>query len=57
MEKTTIAVTLKTKAHLDKLKIHPREPYDDVINRLLKHNDKVKGGEANGDKTVNRGKR
>lgn len=31
----TIKVTLPTKKRLDKKKIHPREPYDEVINRML----------------------
>jgi len=33
--KTTIAISKGTKKKLDKLKVHPREPYDDVIKRLL----------------------
>jgi len=33
--KTTIAVSKETKKNLDKLKIHPREPYEDVIKRLI----------------------
>lgn len=31
----TIKVNIKTKNRLDENKIHPREPYDEVINRLL----------------------
>ncbi len=38
---TTIAVSEKTKYELNKLKIHPREPYEDVIKRILKE---VKNG-------------
>lgn len=34
---TTIAISRETKLKLDKLKVHPREPYEDVIKRLLKN--------------------
>lgn len=34
-EKTTITVSRKLKAELDKLKVHRREPYEDVIWRLI----------------------
>ncbi len=34
---TTIALSEKTKSELDKLKVHPREPYEDVIKRLIKN--------------------
>jgi len=34
---TTIHVSKETKAKLEKLKIHPRESYEDVIKRLLKN--------------------
>lgn len=30
-----VAVKEATKARLDALKVHPREPYDDVITRIL----------------------
>ncbi|MDI6807047.1 MAG: hypothetical protein QMD14_04535 [Candidatus Aenigmarchaeota archaeon] len=40
MEKTTIKISYKTKQELNKIKIHPRETYEDIIVRLLK---KVKG--------------
>ena len=33
--KTTIQVSRETKKLLDELKIHPREPYDSVIRRLI----------------------
>ena len=33
--KSTIAVSNETKEKLDELKIHPREPYEDVIKRLI----------------------
>ena len=33
-ETTTIQVRLETKAKLDKLKVHEREPYDEVVDRL-----------------------
>lgn len=32
---TTIKLGTATKARLDGIKIHPRETYDDVINRLV----------------------
>jgi len=32
---TTIHISRKTKKRLDELKIHRREPYEDVIKRLL----------------------
>ena len=37
---TTIRISLDNKAYLDKLKVHPREPYDDVLKRFI---DKLKG--------------
>ena len=40
MKKTTIKVSEETKQKLGKIKIHPRETYEDVILKLLK---KVKG--------------
>ncbi|MGD2248520.1 MAG: hypothetical protein PVF58_08935 [Candidatus Methanofastidiosia archaeon] len=33
---TTIQVTKKTKKALDKMKLFPQEPYEDVICRLIK---------------------
>ena len=35
MKKTTIQVYEETKKVLDEIKVHPREPYDDVIKRLI----------------------
>jgi len=32
---TTIKITKKTKARLDKLKIYKRETYDDIIQKML----------------------
>lgn len=32
---TTIKVTWELKGRLDGLKVHPREPYNDVIARIL----------------------
>jgi len=32
---TSIQLENKTKARLEKLKSHPKESYDDVVNRLL----------------------
>ncbi|MEM4004669.1 MAG: BfmA/BtgA family mobilization protein [Desulfurococcaceae archaeon] len=37
---TTIKVSVETKKRLDKLKVHPREPYEDVIKRLLEFYEK-----------------
>jgi len=36
MLKTTIKISDKTKEKLDKIKIHPRETYEDVIIRLIR---------------------
>ena len=38
MRKTTIQVSVEVKKMLDKFKLHPREPYDSVIRRLLEYN-------------------
>ncbi|MCE7740390.1 MAG: hypothetical protein KAU62_10100 [Candidatus Heimdallarchaeota archaeon] len=35
MSKTTIQIDNELKVMLERLKIHPREPYSDVIARLL----------------------
>lgn len=35
-ETTTIRISQKLKAKLDKIKVHPRETYEEVIERLLK---------------------
>ena len=35
MKKTTIQLDKATKVELDKLRMHKREPYTDVIARLL----------------------
>lgn len=32
---TTIKVTYELKERLDRCKVHPREPYNDVIGRLI----------------------
>jgi hypothetical protein len=32
---STVRVSVATKKRLDELKIHPREPYEDVIKRLI----------------------
>ncbi|HIH04151.1 MAG TPA: hypothetical protein HA263_10025 [Methanoregulaceae archaeon] len=32
---TTIKLGMETKARLDGIKVHPRETYDDMINRLV----------------------
>ncbi|MBO3801954.1 MAG: hypothetical protein QXS21_03855 [Thermoproteota archaeon] len=36
-EYSTIRVSRETKKKLDKMKVHPREPYEDVIKRLMKN--------------------
>lgn len=36
MNITTIKISQETKRKLDKIKIHPRETYQDIIVRLLK---------------------
>jgi len=41
MEYSTIKISTKTKEELDKLKIHPRQSYEEIIEYLLK---KLKGG-------------
>ena len=41
---TTIKVSRETKEELDKLKIHQRETYDDVVRRLIEAYKKSKGG-------------
>ena len=40
----TILITRETHDRLDKLKIHRREPYEDVIKRLLEEYAKFKEG-------------
>jgi len=35
MKMTTIAISEETKEKLDRLKVHPREPYEDVIKKLI----------------------
>jgi hypothetical protein len=35
VEYSTVRVSAATKKRLDDLKIHPREPYEDVIRRLI----------------------
>ena len=34
-EYSTIQISINTKEKLDKLKVHDREPYEDVLKRLL----------------------
>jgi len=36
---TTIKVTRELKERLDRLKVHPREPYNEVIGRLIDERD------------------
>ena len=33
--RSTIAISKEVKEKLDRLKVHPREPYEDVIKRLI----------------------
>jgi len=35
MAKTTIWISKETKRKLDRLKVHPRETYEEVINRIV----------------------
>ena len=35
VEITTVKLSKRTKKELDRLKVHPREPYEDVIKRLI----------------------
>ena len=35
MKMTTIAISEETKEKLNRLKVHPREPYEDVIKKLI----------------------
>lgn len=35
MKVTTIKLSQEVKAKLDKLKVHPRETYEDVVKRLI----------------------
>lgn len=43
MQATLIRVSIQTKKSLDGLKIHPRETYDDVVQRLMQfHKDASK---------------
>ena len=37
MVNTTIKLSEKTKDDLDKYKVHPRQPYDEVIRMLIKY--------------------
>ncbi|MEM3882122.1 MAG: hypothetical protein QXO23_01860 [Candidatus Methanomethyliaceae archaeon] len=37
---STIRVSRSTKKKLDELKVHPREPYEDVIKRLIERCEK-----------------
>ena len=46
MSKTTVQIDLETKKRLDKLKVHPRKPYNDVIKRLLDHYEKTEQSHA-----------
>jgi len=48
IEMTTIAIDVKVRAKLEKLKVHPKEPSNDVIKRLLESYEKCGGN--NGDK-------
>ena len=37
MNTTTIRINLKTKQILNKLKLYPRETYDNLLNRIIEH--------------------
>ena len=38
---TTIAIAVYDRARLDRLKVHRREPYGDVVSRLIDHAEKT----------------
>jgi len=40
-DETTIMISVADKARLDRLKVHRREPYRDVIKRLLDQTEKA----------------
>lgn len=40
MAETSIGISEETKSKLDKLKVHPRETYEEVILRLIKQAEK-----------------
>ncbi|HEV2119506.1 MAG TPA: hypothetical protein VGS11_05315 [Candidatus Bathyarchaeia archaeon] len=42
-DETTIMIAVADKIRLDRLKVHRREPYRDVIKRLLDQTDKTVG--------------
>lgn len=46
---TTVHVKQSTKERLDSLKVHPREPYDDVIVRLIDFYEKYSGIKKGGE--------
>lgn len=39
---TTIAISEEVRDELEKLKLHPREPYEDVLQRILKRMNELK---------------
>jgi len=41
MSNPKIVVDNEVKKHLDKMKIHPRETYNDIIRRLLKIDERM----------------
>lgn len=49
---TSIGIQKKTKADLEKIKIHPRETFDDIINRLLELHGLHKGLPKEEDRTL-----
>ena len=38
----TIAMSDETKERMNKIKIHPRETYEDIVKRLLDKEEKIK---------------
>ena len=42
MVKTTMKINRKTLERLDRFKVHPRQPYDEVIGFLLIHCEEAK---------------
>jgi predicted kinase len=39
-KKTTITLSFSTKDKLDRVKVHPRQTYEEVINTLIRNQDK-----------------
>lgn len=46
-KETTISISVSDKKRLDKLKVHRREPYRELINRILNDLEKIKQSGTN----------